>query len=165
MAPVLKYIGVGCAVTISAVAMVWSAAPPDDRVSRFVLGTAHTAMRPVAAWLATNPAQRSPDWEDAALHVYDGDASNGAMLMRSYGCGACHTIPGVTGAHGSVGPSLAGFASRAYVAGVLPNRPGGLVRWLVNPTHYAPNTAMPDLDVTEAQARDMAAHLYTLAGQ
>ncbi|MEL6648628.1 MAG: hypothetical protein AAFQ05_13195, partial [Pseudomonadota bacterium] len=53
---------------------------------------------------------------------------------------------------------------RAYVAGVLPNEPGGLVRWLVDPVAHSPMTAMPDLGVTEADARDMAAYLYTLRG-
>ena len=34
----------------------------------------------------------------------------GAMLIQQKGCGACHTIPGVPGANGTVGPNLAGVA-------------------------------------------------------
>jgi ABC-type amino acid transport substrate-binding protein len=38
-------------------------------------------------------------------------------VMRYYGCGDCHTIPGVTGARGRVGPTLEKFGERAIIAG------------------------------------------------
>ena len=63
-------------------------------------------------------------------------------------------------ARGTVGPSLSSLVDRAYIAGVLTNAPGDLTRWLVNPPLYAPDTAMPDLGVTEQDAADMAAYLY-----
>ncbi|OAN79582.1 cytochrome C [Jannaschia sp. EhC01] len=93
-----------------------------------------------------------------------GDANRGAELIDLYGCGACHVVPGVSGARGTVGPSLEGFANRAYVAGILPNRPGDLIRWLIDPPAFAPQTAMPDMDIPEEAARDMAAYLYELRG-
>jgi len=52
------------------------------------------------------------------------------------------------------------MAERAWVAGVLPNEPAALVRWIVDPRAVDPRTAMPDLGVSEAEARDMAAYLY-----
>jgi cytochrome c1 len=71
-------------------------------------------------------------------------------------------IPGVVGANRSVGPPLAGIANRQYIAGVLPNTPANMMRWLRQPTKVDPLSAMPDLDVTEQDARDIAAFLYTL---
>lgn len=86
----------------------------------------------------------------------------GAAAMRRYGCGSCHVVPGVAGATGLVGPPLTGFAGRTYIAGLLPNEPEHLVRWIRAPQAIAPGTAMPNLGVTENEARDMAAYLYTL---
>jgi cytochrome c1 len=87
----------------------------------------------------------------------------GAQVMRqAYGCGACHVIPGVTGAGGIVGPPLNNWSRRVYIAGNLPNTPENLVRWIRHPQAVEPGTAMPDLGVTEADARDIAAYLYSL---
>jgi cytochrome c len=33
-----------------------------------------------------------------------GDPSKGEALIRKLGCGSCHDIPGIIGAHGMVGP-------------------------------------------------------------
>ena len=53
-------------------------------------------------------------------------------------------------------------ASRGLIAGKLVNTPANLVRWLRHPTEVKPLTAMPDLGVTKADARDMAAYLANL---
>lgn len=92
----------------------------------------------------------------------DGDAENGKLLLRQFGCGACHEIPGVAAAKGRVGPPLAGIAGRVYIAGVLPNTPANLAAFIRSPQMADPRTAMPDLGVTEEHARDMAAYLGTL---
>jgi cytochrome c1 len=92
----------------------------------------------------------------------DGDPKQGAMLLSAHGCGACHTIPGVSGATGSIGPPLTGYARRVYVAGKLPNQLDNLVRWIRDPQSIEPGTAMPNLFVNESEARAMAAYLYTL---
>ncbi|PLC51831.1 cytochrome C [Pollutimonas subterranea] len=91
-----------------------------------------------------------------------GDAAAGQKALQQYLCVACHAIPGVVGANHHVGPPLAGIASRQYIAGVLPNTPANMLRWLRNPTDVDPLSAMPDLDVSEQDARDIAAFLYTL---
>lgn len=149
---------------IAFAAMAWSAVPPSVSPLSLLGTQAEAAVTTATDWFRRGPADGHPDWEEAAYTVHGADASRGPDLMLAYGCTACHAIPGVAGANGSVGPPLGGFRHRAYVAGVLPNEPGGLVRWLVNPTVHAPNTAMPDLGVTEDHARDMAAYLYTLRG-
>ncbi|AHM05094.1 putative cytochrome c class I protein [Roseibacterium elongatum DSM 19469] len=152
-------------IVLSVIAMSWAAMRPGDGMWRALADTVDQTAADLAQWYRDGPGDGHPDWDGAAIRIYGANADRGARAMIAHGCGACHTIPGVTGARGSVGPHLGGFADRAYVAGVLPNTPDGLVRWLVNPVVHAPRTAMPDLGVTEAQARDMAAYLYTLRGR
>ncbi len=94
--------------------------------------------------------------------VVGGDAERGRAALDGFGCGSCHVIPGVRGARGMVGPPLSHFALRAYIAGQLPNQPENLLRWVQDPQAVEPGTAMPNLGVTPAVARDMAAYLYTL---
>lgn len=91
-----------------------------------------------------------------------GDAARGAKLIGQFGCGSCHTIPGIHGANGVVGPPLYFFSRRTYIAGELPNSPANLVRWVLDPPAVEPKTAMPKLGLNEQQARDVAAYLYTL---
>ena len=91
-----------------------------------------------------------------------GDPDQAPALMTRYGCSGCHTIPGVRGASGRVGPQLRQFASRVYIGGVLTNRPDHLVRWIVNPRAVSPKTAMPVTGISEADARHVSAYLLTL---
>jgi len=157
--------GAAILLTLAAVlAMAWAAVRPGAGAFAPVFAWTGTALDSVGGWFRGGPAGGEPDWDAASREVFGGDAARGPALMVAHGCGACHVIPGVTGARGTVGPHLSGFADRAYVAGILPNEPGGLVRWLVDPPAHSPQTAMPNLGVTEAQARDMAAYLYTLRG-
>ena len=93
--------------------------------------------------------------------VTGGDTRRGAAIIRQRGCGACHVIDGIAGAHGQVGPSLEDFAARPYIAGSLTNTPDEAVRWIMDPQVIEPNTVMPDLGLSEAEARDVAAHLYS----
>jgi cytochrome c1 len=100
--------------------------------------------------------------ERVAAAMTGGEPGIGKQVIQQYGCVSCHTIPGIPGAHALVGPSLEHIASRMYVAGVLPNTPENMLRWLQNPLAVDPLTAMPNLGVTEADARDIASYLYTL---
>lgn len=91
-----------------------------------------------------------------------GRPDRGEALISQYGCGRCHTIPGVRAANGVVGPPLYFFSRRTYIAGELPNTPDNLVRWIRDPQAVESGTAMPNLGIGEQQARDIAAFLYTL---
>jgi cytochrome c1 len=97
-----------------------------------------------------------------AAELTGGDPERAPALMHKYGCVSCHTIPGVAGANALVGPPLTGIASRSYIGGVLPNAPTNMIRWLLDPKRVDSLTAMPNVGLTEAQARDIAAYLYTL---
>jgi cytochrome c len=94
--------------------------------------------------------------------VPGGQASRGAEIIKQAGCGACHTIPGIPGAAGVVGPPLTALSQRSFIAGKLPNTAENLTRWLLDPHAVEPDTAMPTLGLTVEQARDVAAYLYTL---
>jgi cytochrome c len=98
----------------------------------------------------------------AAASMTGGNPNHGPALMRSYGCASCHTIPGVDGANSTVGPPLTNIAVRGYIAGVLPNAPDNMIRWIRDPRGVDSLTAMPNTGVTEHDARDIAAYLYTL---
>jgi len=91
-----------------------------------------------------------------------GDAKNGRLLLRQFGCGSCHEIPGVVAATGRVGPPLDAIGKRTYLAGGLPNTPTNMARFIMKPQQFDPRTKMPDLQVTEAHARDMVAYLQEL---
>ena len=89
-------------------------------------------------------------------------AKRGKRAINQYGCVTCHAIPGIVGPNAPVGPPLAGVGARAMLGGVLPNTPENMVLWLRAPQQAAPLTAMPDLGVTERDARDIAAYLAAL---
>lgn len=99
---------------------------------------------------------------DPVWVVAGGDARRAPALIRQLGCGACHLIPGVSNANGNVGPPLTRFGGRTYIAGMLDNSPSNLVRWIRDPQGVVPGNAMPDMGISDAQARDIAAYLYTL---
>lgn len=114
---------------------------------------------PLAAALSTLGAC---DPGPGAVAPGEPDPGNGERLLSTYGCTACHSIPGVPGANRAVGPPLEGFAKRSFIAGLLPNTPEMRVRWIMNPQRIDPGNAMPDLRVGLGEARDMSAYLGTL---
>lgn len=89
-------------------------------------------------------------------------AARGRVALTQYGCLACHHVPGVAGPDAPVGPPLAAIGTRGYIAGVLPNTTENMIRWLRAPQAVNPRSAMPDLGVTERDARDITAFLQTL---
>jgi cytochrome c2 len=91
-----------------------------------------------------------------------GSINRGRQSLVVMGCGNCHEIAGVLGAHGRVGPPLTGIASRSIIAGHLPNTPENMMRWIMDPPSVDSLTAMPNLGVAEQTARDISAYLYTL---
>jgi cytochrome c len=91
-----------------------------------------------------------------------GNVARGKQVIVKYRCGSCHEIPGIQNANGVFGPPLYQFARRSYIGGVIPNTPSNLVRWIKAPPSIKPKTAMPTLGLSEKEARDAAAYLYTL---
>ena len=90
----------------------------------------------------------------------DANAKLGHQAIIDHGCGSCHVIPSVGLATGRVGPKLDDFVNQSYIAGILPNNADNLVKWIRHPEQVNPDTAMPNLGVSENDARNIAAYLY-----
>jgi cytochrome c1 len=119
--------------------------------------SASLALAAASVLLAACDSRGPPIWP-----AFGGDPGRGATLIGQAQCGACHEIPGIGDAHGLVGPPLAQFGQRTMIAGMLPNTPDSLVHWLRDPQSVTPGNGMPSTNLTEQQARDVAAYLYTL---
>ena len=101
------------------------------------------------------------DEYEPIVSVPGGDPERGKSLVEDYGCGTCHTIPDTESTDKYIGPPLADFAERRYIAGDEPNRLDVLIRWIHDPQKLEPGTVMPRLGVTRDEARDIAAFLYS----
>jgi cytochrome c oxidase subunit 2 len=107
-----------------------------------------------AAWLS---GQEKP----AILPVMD-SARNGLKIFQSMTCVNCHSIQGVSVVAGAA-PDLTHLAGRENLgAGVLSNTEENLFLWLKNPQAVKPGCLMPDLKLTDAQARELVSYLETL---
>ena len=119
------------------------------------------AMLGCVALLAVVLSSCSEGQASMAASVTGGDPNRGSAAIFKYGCGSCHTIAGISNARGLVGPPLTGIGARMYVAGVLQNTPDNMVRWIQNPKGVDEKTAMPTLGVSQQDATDIAAYLYS----
>jgi cytochrome c2 len=99
--------------------------------------------------------------ENIAVAMTGGDVARAPDLIRRYGCAGCHTIPGIPGGDGQVGGPLQDVRRRVYVGGVVTNTPDNMIKWIVSPQALSPRSAMPATGISEAEARDVAAYLYS----
>jgi cytochrome c2 len=97
----------------------------------------------------------------AAKAVEPGNVERGRVLFVQQ-CAACHVVQSIPQARGQIGPDLSNEASKPQVAGVLPNTPENMARWLRNPSAVKPGTAMPNLGLNEQQVQDLVAFMATL---
>jgi cytochrome c len=97
----------------------------------------------------------------AAETTNGGDFDRGKAAIMKYGCIACHTIEGMRESKAMVGPPLTRMASRSYLAGNMQNNAANLIRFIRHPREVHNDTAMPEMGVTESDARDIAAYLYS----
>ena len=130
-----------------------------SRLSLFIVAIGATSVLAACSRLSSQQVRA------AYITTGGGNARAGREAIRKYGCYACHTIPGVSGARGLVGPPLSGIGNRQYIAGELPNTPANLMKWIQHPHQVEAHTAMPEMNVSDQDSRDIAAYLYTLRGQ
>ncbi len=124
------------------------------------LGAAAIAV--LCALIGTNMAKtQQKRLQVARVLTEGGDPSRAPSIFRRYGCTGCHQIPGIGGADGQVGGTLEGLQKRVYIAGVVNNTGDNLVHWIVSPQDFSPSSAMPKTGISETEARDVAAYLYT----
>src|SRR3954470_8513502 len=99
-----------------------------------------------------NHSVRRDTWREA-VRLTGGNPERGHQLVGYYGCNACHTITDVAGPRGKVAPPLDGIAERGFLAGECPNPSQKLRRGIREPHSVEPKTAMPDMGVTEQDAK------------
>jgi sulfur-oxidizing protein SoxX len=102
------------------------------------------------------------DKSEGPREIAGADPERGREIAQRVGCAACHVTPGVAWPRGSAGPSLERFGRRPLIGGRFPNQPAELTQWVRDAPSMAPSTGMPAMPLTEAEARDVAAWLYTL---
>jgi cbb3-type cytochrome oxidase cytochrome c subunit len=92
------------------------------------------------------PAKTEAKAEPAKVAAASG--LNGLDLFGAKTCGACHTMTGVPGAVGAVGPSLDGIGKTRDAA--------WLAKWLKDPAAVKPGTTMPNLGLSDDEAKAIA---------
>jgi len=124
-------------------------------ISCVVLAVAAAAIPSALAWSSQQQTEK------VARAMTGGDPIHAPELFRRYGCTGCHTISGIPGADGQVGPPLSDLVHRVYIGGVATNSADHLVQWITSPQSLSPQTVMPPSGISEAEARDIAAYLYS----
>ncbi|MFL5737040.1 MAG: cytochrome c oxidase subunit II [Actinomycetota bacterium] len=106
------------------------------------------------AWMA--------DQERVPPQPEDDLAQQGQQVFLGSACVYCHTIRG-TNASGTIGPDLTHVASRnTLAAGTIPNTPGGLAGWIVDPQTIKPGNKMPPTQLSQPQLHELLVYLETL---
>ncbi|MEZ4226445.1 MAG: cytochrome c [Polyangiaceae bacterium] len=100
---------------------------------------------------------------EAAADLALGDAERGRQLMAAKACGTCHVF---SGADLPIKPVLAKGQSNPAIELAPDLRfarervgPAALVRWLREPEKVKPGTLMPNLGLSETEAKDIAAYV------
>lgn len=139
----------------------WRYRLADEQLWDIVAFIATTLPRlsPVEYRARAAAATKEPIREDPPLPP---DAKRGKDAIHQYACATCHEIPGIVGANKPVGPPLEAMARRGVIAGIVPNTPANLEKFLLDPQAVSPESAMPDLGLTVRDARDISAYLSTL---
>jgi cytochrome c oxidase subunit 2 len=125
-------------------------------------GTQHANMR--MRVIVQTPAEFE-QWVQAQKTVPQpttAEAQQGAQLFARSACVGCHTVAG-TPAQGKQGPDLTHVGSRTTLAaGIIPNTPENLARWLKDPQAIKPGNKMPTLGLSDADIRLLVAYLTSL---
>jgi cytochrome c oxidase subunit 2 len=87
---------------------------------------------------------------------------HGQAVFTSLPCLVCHTVRG-TPAGGRTAPDLTHLATRSTLAaGTLPNTPGHLAGWILDPQAVKPGNAMPMTLMAAADVPDLLDYLGSL---
>lgn len=100
--------------------------------------------------------------DEPSYPTQSGNSARGRIALGQYACASCHVIPGISEPDALVGPTLKGIGSRVMIAGLLANTPDNMREWILHPQQIKPGDEMPDMGVSQQDARDMAAYLESL---
>jgi len=158
IAGLLMWIIAGFAYTAIVLALTYRWLKESDRRASAAALTTFSTVLAVCLASSAGQSEALESWSGPV----DGDPARGAAEIRDVGCGSCHMIPGIAGADGLVGPPLDFISRRIYLAGVLRNTPQNMMAWLQDPQKFVPGNAMPNMNLSEEQSRNITAYLYTL---
>ena len=92
----------------------------------------------------------------------EAETIHGRDVFLTHACVMCHTIRG-TDAGSRVGPDLTHLASRAMIAAeTLPNTPGALAGWIVDPQRIKPGNKMTPNPLPGDDLQALITYLQTL---
>jgi cytochrome c oxidase subunit 2 len=120
----------------------------------------------MALWVIAEPEAQYEAWYRrqllAAAPPADSVASAGLKAYLGNSCVMCHTIRGTTSG-GTNGPDLTHLGSRrSLAAGTIPNTPGHLGGWIVDPQSIKPGTGMPPNQLRPDELRALISYLEGL---
>jgi cytochrome c oxidase subunit II len=108
------------------------------------------AQAPAADSAKAAPAAQSPE------------VAQGQKLFLMKGCVGCHSLVAYNAPKGLLGPNLANVGARSYIgAGTLRNTDENLAHWIRFPQEVKHGVLMPNLGVTEEEAKALVAFLRT----
>jgi cytochrome c oxidase subunit II len=106
------------------------------------------------------PAATPKDTASAATAPQGPEYAKGEKLFMTKGCMGCHSLQAVKAPKGLIGPNLANVGARSHIAaGWLKNTDENLERWIREPQALKKGVLMPNLGVTEEEARALRAYL------
>jgi cytochrome c oxidase subunit 2 len=106
------------------------------------------------------PAAPQKDTVSAAAASQGPEYAKGEKLFMTKGCMGCHSLQAVKAPKGLIGPNLANVGARSHIAaGWLKNTDENLERWIREPQTVKKGVLMPNLGVTEEEARALRAYL------
>jgi putative membrane protein len=154
----IMWIPAGVVYIIAGLALFAGWLRESDNRARGIHALAKVSLIAVAMMLVScGPSKESKVW---AADVTGGDPARGRTAIQHYGCIACHTVDGIRQSEAMVGPPLLRMASRSYLAGNLENNAANMIRFIQHPKKLHSDTAMPEMGVTDQDAKDIAAYLY-----
>jgi cytochrome c oxidase subunit 2 len=99
---------------------------------------------------------------EASPAVEDPAAADGKAEFLAQTCVNCHPVRG-TAAKGSYAPDLTHLMSRqTLAAGMVPNSPAELSRWIDDPQKIKPGCLMPAFGLTASERDRIVGYLRTL---
>jgi cytochrome c oxidase subunit 2 len=116
--------------------------------------------------IVAEPADQFQGWLQQQLKSAEepssSEAIHGREVFLTHACLMCHTIRG-TDAGSRVGPDLTHVASRNMIAAeTLPNTPGALSGWIVDPQRIKPGTQMSPNPLAPDDLQAVVTYLQSL---
>jgi cytochrome c oxidase subunit 2 len=116
----------------------------------------------MAFLVIADPPSQFEAWWTTQLHSPAQNGSSSAAMAFKVKCGSCHAVRG-TDAAGILGPDLSHFAERRTIAaGLLPNTPDNLARWVSDPQALKPGSMMQRPEISQQELAAIDGYLRSL---